>query len=352
MKKGIYQDKKTGKWYINTKINNKTCTIRGFSSKKEADNNYDYEVEKWKRTHLFINNSNLYIDIADNYIEWVRNGKAPRTAYCERTQLRTYWDIIFGNDTIQGVYNLRRLKIVYQELKNDERLNVRKKHDLVKTFLQFSNFCYLQRHISLDILDEVKIIFQPIPYTKTVANEHKVIPQSHIKALLNVIPHDHKDLVMFSLFVALGCRLSEFLGIEINAIDLVTNRINIRKQLLPSGELTSKLKTSNSYRTIPIRQELADLVNDYITNCDLMNGRLFKVSHTDFRRKLKRYEDQAKIPHYSTHDFRHTRCYEMAKKCMNMSEVVYCAKIMGHSVSMYLNVYCSHMDNSLEEKFL
>ena len=79
--------------------------------------------------------------------------------------------------------------------------------------------------------------------------------------------------------------------------------------------------------------------------------KLFPYSHTTFKRKLREYEIKANIPLYSCHEFRHTRCFELAKKCENMSDVVYCAKVLGHTTSVYLNTYCAHLDNSLERKF-
>ena len=70
-------------------------------------------------------------------------------------------------------------------------------------------------------------------------------------------------------------------------------------------------------------------------------------------RKLecKKYEDLANIPHYSSHEYRHTRATNMASKCETMSDVITCAKMLGHSTSMFLNTYC-HSMNENEEKFL
>lgn len=355
MMKCIYLDKRTNKWYIATrvKVNGvyKTCTIRGFESKKEADKNYTNAVEKWKRDHLANDCQELFDDIARDYVEYIKNGRASRTADRERTQLN-YWAVIFRNQTIGSIYQIKRLQMLYENIKRDNNLNTRKKHDLVKTFIAFTNFCYLQRHITLDMLNEVKIIFQPIPYSKVVTNQHKIISQNEITAFLGSIDKDDKDLPMFTLFVYLGARLSEFLGICIDCVDLQDNRIEIKRQLLPSGSLTTKLKTNNSYRFIPIRQDVADLIKEYITNNNLVSGRLFTICHTDFKRKLKHYEDLANIPHYTSHDFRHTKCFEMAKKCSNISEVTYCAKVLGHSASIFIDVYCKHLDKSLEQKFL
>lgn len=35
----------------------------------------------------------------------------------------------------------------------------------------------------------------------------------------------------------------------------------------------------------------------------------------------------------------------------NIADVAYCAKVSGHSVSMFLNTYCKSLDDELENKF-
>lgn len=351
MNKGIYQDK-NGKWYIDTKINGKHCKIRGFNSKKEADSNYYYAIEKWKREHLFETCDDVFCNVFNDYIEYIKNSHASRTADREKTQYNTYWKAIFENTPIKLVYNLKNLEIIYKNLKANNNLNNRKKHDLITTFNQFTNYCYLQRLINADTLRETNIIFQQVSYTKKVETERRVITQSEIKAFLRAIPSDDKDLPMFTLFVALGCRLSEFLGICVDCYDRVLETITIKRQLTIRGNLTDKLKTANSYRKILIPHDTALLLNEYIDNCDIKKGRLFNISHTEFRRKLVKYQDLAHIEHYGSHEYRHTRCFEMAKRCENISDVVYCAKTMGHSVSIYLNTYCNHLDNKIATKFL
>ena len=151
---------------------------------------------------------------------------------------------------------------------------------------------------------------------------------------------------MFALFVALGARISEFLGICYDCVDFENSKITIKRQLLTNGELSDQLKTKQSYRVIPVSVENIQLCRKTYTE------RLFNVSHTTFKRKLKEYEKKAGIPLYASHEFRHTKAFNMAKKCTNISEVVYCAKIMGHNVSMFLDTYCSHLDSNLESKFL
>lgn len=349
MNKGIYLDKKTNTWYIHTKKRGKNITIRGYHSKKQADQDYDFAIDSWFRKHNLIASDNDYAfeNVANDYIQYTRNSKASRTADRERTQIRTYWSVIFHNDTISNIFNFERLKLIYKNLKDDENLNERKKHDLVYTFLAFSNYCYIQKLINKETLEESTIIFQPIKYTKKVEKARKIAKESEIDALLKAIPHNHKDYFMFLLLISCGLRISELLGLCNDAFE--NNKINIKRQLLVNGVLSDKLKTSQSYRQIPLTKELIELSNKYIKSNN--NDRVFNVSHTNFKRLLYKYEKKANIPQYVPHEYRHSFCFHKAKLCENISDVVYLAKISGHSTSIFLNTYCSHLDNSLEDKF-
>ena len=114
---GIYKDQ-NGKWYIHTSIKGKTCTIRGFNSKKEADDNYDYAIEKWKQDHNILSCGVTFDSVVNEYIEFVRLGHSPRTADRERTQIRTYWLPRFQGQIIKLIYNYDRLKIIYNDIAN------------------------------------------------------------------------------------------------------------------------------------------------------------------------------------------------------------------------------------------
>jgi len=354
MRKGIYQDK-SGKWYIHTKIKidgiYRTCTIRGFYTKKEADENYDKEIVKWKMSHHYFTNEASYESAKKEYLEYRIKKVREESARKDKTQFTSYWDMIFGNQSLTSVFNIERLKIIYDDLVKNTNIKQSKKGRLVGTFIDFAYFCYLTKRINNEVYEDIKIIFIPIKVSKIAQKEKRYIPDDEMQKFFTAIDNK-KDYTMFKLFAYLGCRISEFLGICIDCYDKANRKIKIRQQLLTSGKLTTTLKTNNSYRDIPISNEMACLLDDYLRQNNLTGKRLFACSHSDFKRKLKRYEIKANIPLYASHEFRHTKATNLAKRCENMSDVVYCANLLGHSVSMYMNTYINHIDNSLESKFI
>ena len=332
MIKGIYKDNK-GKWYIHTTIKGKSVTIRGFASRKEAVENYEYEISKWKKEHGYFNSDNEYEKVLQDYYLYRSRQITEQSVNKIKTSFRSYWSVRFSGNTIAQVFDVARCKILYDLLINDSKLNQRKKYNLVRDYLDFANYCYLQKLISEETYKEIKINFLPIKYQKNKDVDKRVATANEISAFLSAIKSNHEDLVMFTVFVRLGVRISELLGICVDCIDFETQRITIKRQLLTNGTLTDRLKTKQSYRTIPYSDEVAELLAMYKGK----TGRLFNVSHTTFKRKLALYEKKSRIPNYSSHEIgRHTRAYMLAQRCENMSDVVYCAKIMGHSVSMFL----------------
>ena len=347
MHNGIYLDKKTKRWYIHTSFKGKTCTIRGFNSKKEADDSYDVAIERWKREHGF-SSGNQYILVAEEYISY--RSRLVRVESLRKDKgLIKYFNTIFAYDNLNGVFNENRLKTIYQDILNNNEFSSRKKMRLVLTFRDFSKFCFLSQYINQDTYNRVLIIFLPVKENKQDRKGKRFIPESDFKALLGSIDAHNDNLFKLAVSVLYwgGLRISEMLGLYGTDIDITNKTLKIQRQLLTDGTISSTLKTANSYRTVPLTEKLLDLFKNF----ELIGDRLFDFSHTTFKRKLSIYEKEAKIPLYSAHEFRHTRCFELAKKCSTMSDVVYCAKCMGHTTSVYLNTYCSHLDNSLANKF-
>lgn len=339
MHKGIYKDNNT--WYIHTTIKGKSVTIRGFSSKKDAEENYEVAIEKWKRDHNVISD-NYFRSVANEFLEYRSKLVRPESLRKDKTQLK-YFDVLFANDTIRNIFNITRLRIIYNDIVTADDLSSQKKMRLVLVFRDFAKYCNQTNRISDSIYKEFLLVFLPVKENKRDRKERRTISTTQINAILSDINKNNDNLFYLAVSVLYSCglRISELLGLIGSDIDLENKKTKVQRQLLTSGELTTLLKTSNSYREVPISSDLFKLFEVI----RLSNERVFPYSHTTFKRKLKQYTD------YTAHEFRHTRCFELAKKCENMSDVVYCAKVMGHTTSTYLNTYCNHLDNKLDNKF-
>ena len=356
MKKGIYQDKRTNKWYISTKVkvgdDFKTCTIRGYNSKKEADNDFDFAVEKWKRERNIYAKSDDFEKVYLDFVRYRETSVTHETARKDLTQYNTYWKVIFSSNTLDNVFNIKRLKIIYNNLIQDSNYNSKKKYELIRSFKAFNRFCYEYHYINSETYQDVDVIFHKVKVEKNLYKSRRVIPKCELTQFLATIDSDSPDFVLFTVFTFLGVRISEMLGLCLDCFYPKENKIEIKRQLLTSGKLTTQLKTSTSYRKILLSEYINNLLQEYITNRNIMSGRIFTISHRSFHRKLEMYENKAGIPHYTPHEFRHTKATELASKCENIEDVVYCARQLGHSTSVFLNTYCHSMSDEKGKKFL
>lgn len=345
--KGIIKDNKN-KWLIHTTIQGKSCTIRGFNSFKEANDNYDIEIDKWKKQHNLFDSDLSYSSILNDFFDYRSKRITYETLKKDKMYMH-YWSIRFESDTIRSVYNIDRLKIIYSDLVNDEIKDVRKNR-IINAFNEFTSFCYMNRYISDNTFNATKMLLQPLKIDLHHETTKRYIPISHFKAVLSEINKVNDNLFKLALFVLYfgGLRCSELLGLLGSDIDLDNKVIKVQRQLASNGELTTTLKTSNSYRSVPMNNELLSLMQKI---CTKNNDRLFPYSHTSFRRKLSYYEKQANVPNYTAHEYRHTFCSNLASKISNISEVSYCAKVSGHTSSMFLNTYVKSLDNELVKKF-
>lgn len=337
---------KNGTWYISTKVHGKQCTIRGFESKRQALICYDSEIDKWKREHGFFVNGITLQDLCNDYYNYRKVNMSVGTLGKDKMHERKLI-AYFGNALISSAFNKFAITKFYNDNKDNYRLL-----NYTKCLMRFA---YERQVIDNDTYVVCNAIII-LPKEKTNKVEKlKVIPPNHLKAFLDTFNDQPLYLSMFTLFAYLGVRISELLGICWDCVDLENKTITIKRQLLTNGTLTETLKTNNSYRIIPINFKIINTISVYnLKKCQKKDPflRLYPISHTSFKRILKEHEKLAGIPLYSSHCFRHTKASEMASKCENIGDVVFCAKWLGHTTSMFLNTYCHDLNKGQMEKFL
>lgn len=351
MKKGIIQDKKTGKWEISTSfyINGKksNCHIRGYETKRQAEQDYDRATSDWKaRRGLYDERVVLFSDLREEY-DRRRAIKMKRgTLLKDKGLFNKHLMPRFGNTPVFLVFNKNTITYFYNSL--DVSNNV--KYRLILLMRDLCLLAYNSHFITETDYQDCMLVMIVPNFEKNNGDNKRYATKDEKEAFLATLKDSPTSYAMFSIFFFLGCRISELLGICKDSVDLKNKTITIKRQLMTNAKLTNILKTNSSYRVIPLNDECCNLITPLMDN---KYTRLFPISHTQFKRLLHRHEQLADIPNYSSHEIgRHTRCFELAKKCVNMGDVNYCAKIMGHSSTVFLDVYCNHFDMSLKDKFL
>ena len=345
MHKGIYQDKNKT-WYIHTTIQGKSVTIRGYATRKHADDDYEHAVKKWKKEHNCCTVDTQYENILNDFFEY-RRKKVSRETLKKDKMYFSYWNKLFLGQPLNNIFNIDRLKLVYNNACEEPDT---KQYRLITCFNEFTSYCLMNNYITNDVATTVKLLFQPPKLNRHTETTKRYIPENDFKALLTAINivNDNLFALAVSVLYSCGLRISELLGLLGQDIDLERKRIKVRRQLQSNGQLTDQLKTSNSYREVPMNNDLLSFMQK---NCTKDNKRVFPYSHTEFRRKLLICEKMSQIGNYTAHEFRHTFCTNLAKKCSNISDVSYCAKVSGHTTSMFLNTYVKSLESEVENKF-
>lgn len=216
----------------------------------------------------------------------------------------------------------------------------------------------------------------PFDFKFTIENckskQRNAIPQNQLDLLLAFCLNSNiyrKWFYVITILVNTGMRISEFLGLTFNDIDLENDMINVNHQLMRcygQGHFNNlkkmirveTLKSQCSYRSIPMSPEVKESFQWIIDNRKTVEieyevdgysgfvflnrwGKPFFASSVDrsFRAMIDAYnkKNEEKIVKFSPHYLRHTFCTNMLEKGMNPKSVQY---LMGHAkIGITFNTY-------------
>lgn len=155
-----------------------------------------------------------------------------------------------------------------------------------------------------------------------------------------------------------GARVGEVLALCWNDVDWKRKAIRINKTVVRLGDsrrcyVQKGAKSYTSNRTIPLSKDAFDLLTYLKETTDSLSDFIFHNKRGDFltyetlRWWTKKACEEAGVPYYGQHVFRHTfatNCYE--KGC----DVKVLSKFLGHSdVTITYNVYIHLFGDALEE---
>lgn len=168
-------------------------------------------------------------------------------------------------------------------------------------------------------------------------NRIKFIDKSFYKEILDSMNTEKKKLLIRVLYET-GMRIGEALGI---CTQYVKNRLIEVKNQWNTGTrtMTPVLKTQNSYRFVPISEEL---YKDLKRATFDINGRIFfDVSYDYIRLKLQSFNT-------SCHCFRHTRSTILVSSGIDLTVI---ASIIGDKIETILKTYVNVNTDEIDDKY-
>lgn len=360
-----FSKEKNGTWTIEGKVKIdgvfKHFKARGYKSLADAKSDYNRVKNDFIARQNRKNKVEIFEDLTREYLKTRDLVYDKATCYNDRLLIQNYFYPTFKTLPICDAFDRNLFSYWCKEILSSTKTSSNKKKKIMTRMKDVLKFAYMHKYIDASTYQDCDICILPIKERGNNKTEKVAWSISEQQAFLDAIPLRSMDKIMFSLFVATACRLGEFLALMPKCFDYDKRRIKIFQQVKYNGNsgytLTDKLKTNDSYRTIVIDKDLADMLNNYIIASrlrpdDFLFGRENPISRTEFRRRLYKYEDKACVRRAVPHSIRHSSAKLLASVCSNATDIEAAARRLGHSAEVFLKVYANHTEEETEETLL
>ena len=329
----------------------KPLVKRGFDTKRAAK---DYERDYLARHKG--NCSMPFSQICEDYLkDCAINGLREGTLMCKRSIIKNLFIPFFADKPINA--------ITQQDIQN-WKIYIRDNHpDYANSYLYIINhLLFYIFDYAVNMYDLYRNVARQAKSMGTLQyDERNIWTEAEFKEFLSVLINDevqkanhiHRKADTESLYIAFhllfycGLRISELLEITID--DIKDNTINIHQQY-KHKKLLPYVKESASSRTLPISDELQELLNKQIKKHynPTKNVRLFlDINATNLRRALDSTAAITHLRRLCPHELRHSCCAFYIKKGVKPLTL---KKFMGHEkIQTTLDYYGHIYLDDLEE---
>ena len=265
--------------------------------------------------------------------------------------------IDYRNNDVKDVLGIHNIIHLYKSIINRTDTGEKWKNRVIGELRQVVDYACFLKLLSVDESNDDKAILENIPITKK-SKERDCYNPHQIKRFLNVI-EDENDKDLFTLYIYLGARISEFIGLTWDCYDSKAKVVEIKQQILylKQGKpvLVNRLKTKESYRKCKLNQECYEILEKrkrifhagylFPKSIDRANDPIPKAA---LRKKMHYYMKKARLPLISPHGFRHSKATEFMSVCKTMAEVKAAARFLGHSVTMMMETYAHAEEKTID----
>lgn len=365
--RGIFKQETNGKWMIDTTLTingeYKHFRRRGYDTLASA--RADYEMQK----ALFIKEHNkscatmLFDDLMEEYEEMRSHKVNQTTLVCDRSNFNKHILPYFSNKLIKDVFTKDSINYWYGEIRNND-LSENKQVKVIGTMKDLLLFTYNNRYIDAETYQLCDTQLIKVKVSKTSRKERDIWNDEEEKLFLKATEENAKDNLMFRVLLYSGMRISEFLALQVKCYDRQKKRLLVVQQvvnLTGKGAVTTNvLKSKESNRAIPLNDKLSKDIENYIdtlglsTNDYLWFGKAFNqaMGKSTFRRKLEYYTNKAGVKKIVPHGIRHEVAVKLARVCENTEDIEVSASILGHTASIFLDIYANHKDDNKKANML
>lgn len=365
--KGAFRKYEDGTWAIDTKIkignSFRHFTKRGYPTLSAAKADYDRAKAEFIKKKSEETSIMFLEDLIEEYLKMRKITMNESTVEQDTYLLRKYLSSYFENGLISKTITSSNIKHWYDNLINNPDISDKRKNKVITTIKSFLNFSYMHKYISASTYQDCDVCLYKIKTSKKSYTERVIWTEDEEKRFIASLGIG-KNSLMFRTFMCIATRLGEFLGIQGKCYDHENARILICQQVKNKvGEgaiLSTKLKTTDSYRTILLPKDLNEELYDYVTSLGIKEEDYMwfhtkkskPYSRTHIRKIFNRYCDKAKVRRMNLHALRHNQAVKLARICTTGEEIEIVAKRLGHSPEVFMNIYANHHNEKKESELL
>lgn len=363
--RGLFKQLSDGSWSIDTKVKvngeYKHFAKRGYRTLSDAKADYDRALNQFIQKNSHVYEVLFFDDVINEYKKMRAVTVNDTTLITDNSIYNVYLYPYFKGKLIKDVFNPTTMKDWYERLAKNRNYSENKKGKVITRTKDILKFAYNHKYIDAETFQDCDVIMYPIKSSKK-PKEKTIWTQEEEEKFLSVVKDTSlKDYIMFKTFFSLGARIGEFLAIQGKGFD--GNMITINQQIVYTEDgfnLTSKLKTYESYRQVLLDTTTSQLLKQYVKDFNIKdNDFLFysfkknePVSKTTFRRKLNYYCSEANVPIITPHCARHRKAVQLSSVSLSMSDLEIAAKMLGHSPSMFVDTYANHNTEKEQNRLL
>jgi len=356
VRNGIYQDKNGVFIKTRVKIRGiwKGCTIHGYKTKRQANDDWERAIEQWKRDH----SGDFAIEFFDDLLKDYEKDRE-RIGISIQTRINCDQNDFFHMKEFKGkllkdVFNEKAVKYWYQRLLETNSPNMANK--VIGRFDDLANFAFVNKLIDSASHQTVLSLVRHIKADRKPSKEKTAWTMEEEQAFLNAIQRNSRNFVLFTLYCYLGCRIGEFIALRVRDYDEVHHQIVFSHQIIERTGLgehldSDYLKTATSYRAKPLPKPVYEVLEAYIKEIGGEPNRylftpswsLKPISKNAIRRMMTKYCQIAGIKRNTPHGLKHTMATWLGSKCYTITDVAAAAKMQGNTVSVFLETYANHV---------
>ena len=356
-------------WEINTSVKvdgeYKHFQKKGYPTLGAAKADFERAKEEFIKKHTKHHQMIYFEDLIDEYKKMRISTVSHGTTIGDNSIYNVYMFPYFKGKKLKDVFVREEINEWYHTIVDNPDYSNNKKSKVITKMKDILKFAYMHEFIDAKVYQSCDVCLYQVKVSKKAQTERVVWTLEEEQAFIEATKENYVDYLMFNLFLASATRLGEFLGLQVNCFDYEKRKIIIKQQVNvktgSSATLTSRLKSEQSYRTIMLTQEIADMLQEYIETLSLKennylffscSGRNIPLSRTTFRRRLEKYCKLANVREINPHAARHSMACKLARVCKTGAEIEAAAKRLGHTPSVFMNIYASHVDDELENELL